>query len=173
MFRFLVLAGSIVVILSLTTFGQQAPPAPGASYLSGVYLIYYRTPMHVKVSKPEVFDDAIAAVNQYLTTKKVVVVADPERGVIRTQDTMSPQNLANLARDATADSVLLVSVDRPVASWIKLTIGAYDLSGNKLWEESASYGGGMNGKSAIDTTMQKLEPKPDAHLAKPGLPVKG
>jgi len=173
MFRFLVLAGSIVVILSLTTFGQQAPPAPGASYLSGVYLIYYRTPMHVKVSKPEVFDDAIAAVNQYLTTKKVVVVADPERGVIRTQDTMSPQNMANLARDATADSVLLVSVDRPVASWIKLTIGAYDLSGNKLWEESASYGGGMNGKSAIDTTMQKLEPKPDAHLAKPGLPVKG
>jgi len=172
MFRFLALAGSVVV-LSLAASGQQAPTAPTSASLSGVYLIYYRTPMHVQASKPEAFDEAIAAVTDYLTTKKVVIIADPERGVIRTQDTMSPQNMANLARDATADSVLLVSVDRPIASWIKLTVDAYDLSGSRLWEESASYGGGMNGKSAINKTMEKLQPKLDVHLAKPGLPVKG
>jgi hypothetical protein len=152
-------AGAIAVLhLAIAVCAQQAElSAPASSSLSGAYLL----------------DDAIAAVNDYLTTKKVVIIADPERGVIRTQDTMSPQNMANLARDATADSVLLISVDRPVASWIKLTVGAYDLSGSKLWEESASYGGGMNGKSAVNKTMEKLQPKLDAHLAKPGLPVKG
>ena len=173
MVRFLIALGSLVVILSSLVAGQQTASAQIPSALSGVYLIYYRTPMHVKASKPEVFDEAMAAVNDYLTRKKVVIIADPERGVIRTQDTMSPQNMANLARDATADSVLLVSVDRPVASWIKVTVEAYDLSGSKLWEESASYGGGMNGKSAINKTMEKLHPKLDAHLAKPGLPVRG
>ena len=152
---------------------EPSPAAQSPSALSGAYVIYFRTQAHVKYSQPEVFDGVIAAFNDYLNSQKVVVIADPERGVIRTHDTMSPQSMANLAKDATADSVLLVSVDRPIAAWIKLTVQAYDLGGTKLWEESASYGGGLSGKSAINKTMEKLQPKLNAHLAKAGLPVKG
>ena len=85
---------------------------------------------------------------------------------------MSPQNMANLAKDATADSFLLVTVDRPVAAWLKVTVAAFDVSGTQLWEESASEGGGISGKNAVEKTMAKLQPKLGPHLGKLGLPVK-
>ena len=129
-------------------------------------------PAHIDRSKPEVFDSVIAAFGEYLKIKNVVVIEDPERGIIRTQDMMSPQSMANLAKDATADSFLRITVDRPVAAWLKVTVSAFDISGTKLWEESASEGGGLTGKNAVQKTMAKLKPKLDHHVGQPGLPVK-
>ena len=168
-FSILILLASFFAVAQSSLGNSESKP----SALSGTYLIFYRTPIHVNVSKAEVFDSAVSAVIDYFNSKHVVVIQDPERGLVRTEDTMSTQSMGNLARDATADTFLLITVDRPISAWIKLTVEAYDLSGTKLWEESASYGGGINGKAAIDKTMKKLQPKLDAHLGKAGLPVKG
>jgi len=93
---------------------------------SGTYVLAYRTPAHQKYSTLDVFDEAVSQLNEYFQTKKVVCLVDPERGIVSTQGALSTDNMLALAKNAGASIVLLVTVDRPKTSWIKVTVQAID-----------------------------------------------
>ncbi len=150
-----------------------AAQAPGSSntQTESAYIAAFRTRGHVNRSSPEVFHRAVDGVLDLLKSKRVVLASDPSRPMIQTQETMPRETLLNLAKDAGANYVLVVTVDRPAVSWLKITIQCFDGSGKPLWEEHASYGGGMTGKKAVDNVLEKLGKQLEPRWGQPGLPV--
>lgn len=148
------------------------PPATATTTSGGVYYIAFRTSAHIARSGPEVFHQVSSDMLAYLTSHNVNVVSDPERGTIETTNAMSVESMTRLARHAGAQSVLLVTVDRPAAAWLKILVQAYDLDGKLLWEESADKKSGMNGGNAPQVVGERIQKKLEPHLGKQGLPVR-
>ena len=142
-----------VLLLSATPLlAQVKSPDP-----AGVYFAAYRTPAHGRYSKPEVFHDIVSGVVEYLEKNNVLIVQDPVRKRIESADLIPTATLVNIARDAGAASVLLLTVDRPMTKWVKLTVEAYDLSGASLWKESVDESGGLRGKGGVKKALGKLQ----------------
>jgi hypothetical protein len=137
----------------------------------GVYYAAFRTSAHIARSTPQIFHDVSQDLLDYLKSKRVRIVADPERGVLETSDQMSTESMLRLAKLAGASGLLLVTVDRPAAAWLKITVQSFDESGKQLWEESADKKSGLNGKSAPHDVGEKIKSKLEAHIGKEGLPL--
>ena len=151
----------------LVVFAAQSP---STAKTEGVYYVAYRTPAHVSRSSPDVFHEVANGMLEFLKQNDVNIVADPERGTIQTSELFSTGSLLNLTRSASANYLLYVTVDRPAASWLKVTFQCYDLSGKALWEEHASSAGGLSGKAAPSKTMENLKKKLLPRIGQPGLP---
>ncbi len=144
----------------------QEPP------VQGVYIITYRSPAHVRSSSPEVFHSAAADIRKTLSDQGVRIVQDRERGFIENESKMSIGNMAMLARESGAGSLLFITVDRPTTKWIKLVLRAYDLDGNLIWEESVDSGmSAMSGGSGYRKCFEKLEKVIAKRIGGPGLPA--
>jgi hypothetical protein len=79
--------------------------------------------------------------------------------------------MLRLAKLAGASNLLLITVDRPAASWLKITVQSFDRNGKQLWEENADKKSGLNGKSAPHDVGEKIKSKLDGHIGKEGLPL--
>lgn len=145
-------------------------PCSSGAHSDGVYYVVYRTPAHVSRSSPEVFHEIATDLLDFLKKSDVNVVADPERGTIQTTELFSVESLLNLTKDAGATYLLYVTVDRPAAAWLKLTVQCYDLSGKILWEEHVSANSGLSGKGAPKKTEENIEKKLVPRIGQPGLP---
>jgi len=143
--------------------------APAAAQGEGVYFVAHRTQRHIKYSAPGVFHQLVADLVQYLKSRDVRIVEDPERGILETDEAFSTTSLLNLTRNAGAASLLLVTVDRPVTKWLKVTVQAYDLNARLLWSEEASSGGGLSGGGAPAKVLKTLQKSLDSRVGKPGL----
>lgn len=137
----------------------------------GVYYAAFRTSAHIARSTPEIFHGVSQDLLEYLKSKGVHIVADPERGVLETSDQMSTESMLRLAKLAGASCLLLVTVDRPAAAWLKITVQSFDQNGKQLWEENADKKSGFNGKSAPHDVGEKIKSKLVPHIGKDGLPV--
>lgn len=146
--------------------GTEAKPVK-----AGVYYAAFRTSAHIARSSPEIFHGVSQDLLDYLKSKGVSIVADPERGVLETSDQMSTESMLRLAKLAGASGLLLVTVDRPAASWLKITVQSFNESGKQLWEEKADKKSGLNGRSAPHDVGEKIKNKLGAHIGKEGLPV--
>ena len=147
-----------------------AAQSPNSAKPDGVYYVAYRTPAHVTRSSPDVFHEVANDTLEFLKKNDVNIMTDPERGTIQTSELFSTDSLLNLTRDAGANYLLYVTVDRPSVSWLKVTLQCYDLSGKALWEEHASSGGGLSGKGAPSKTMESLKKKLLPRIGQQGLP---
>lgn len=83
------------------------------------------------------------------------------------------ETVFKIARDAKANSVLYVIVDRPISKWIKITAHCYDMSEKQVWMEEASNASSMSGGGGLKSTKRKLREKLDKHVGGEGLPVVG
>jgi len=151
-------------------FALPASRSSSSAPAEGLYYVAYRTPAHVSRSSPEVFHEVANDMLDFLRQHDVNIVADPERGTIQTNELFSTDSLLKLARDAGANYLLYVTVDRPAASWLKVTVECYDSSGKVLWAESASAKSGLSGKNAPSKTMDALKKKLAPRIGQPGLP---
>jgi hypothetical protein len=169
-----VLLASVIGILLLFGALPAALPAvdaqtPVEARDDGVYFVAYRTQRHIKYSAPDVFHRLVADLVEYLKSRDVRIVEDPERGILETDEAFSTDSLLNLARNAGAATLLLVTVDRPVTKWLKVTMQAYDLNAKLLWSEDASSGGGLSGGGAPAKVLKTLQKKLGSRIGKPGL----
>jgi len=136
-----------------------------------MYYVAFRTSAHIARSAPEIFHAVSQDLLDHLKSKGVLIVADPERGFLETSDQMSTESMLRLAKLAGASFLLLVTIDRPAAAWIKITVQSFDESGKQLWEENADKKSGLNGKSAPHDVGEKIKSKLAAHVGKEGLPT--
>ncbi len=159
----------LLLPLAATLSAQQEshPPTPQPS----VYLVVFRTPAHVRYSKPEVFHGFATDLKAFLQEKNVPIKVDPERGTIETESPMSVGSMLNIARQVRATSLLFVTVDRPFTKWIKVTLQSYDLDGKLLWTEEASDAGSLTGKGGYKKSLERIEKDLEKRLGGPGLPV--
>jgi hypothetical protein len=165
---FLLLLATAVLAQQAVTSGSSGAPALKSA---GVYYAAFRTSAHISRSSPDIFHSVSQDLLSHLKSKGVPIVADPERGVLETSDQMSTESMLRLAKLAGASNLLLVTVDRPAASWIKITVQSFDETGKKLWEESADKKSGLSGKTAPHEVTEKIKSKLEAHLGKDGLPM--
>jgi hypothetical protein len=143
---------------------------PASSFVAA-----FRTPAHVKLSSPFVFNDAVDGVIEFLRSSKVVLandaLIDPSRSIIRMQENMSREDLLVMAKSGGATHLLLITVDRPTSKWLKLQLECFDSTGKLLWQEQASYGGGVAAGSAVPKTLERLELRIQARFGQPGLRI--
>lgn len=164
-----------LLFVAISALAQQDITSKGAGNAPpkavGVYYAAFRTSAHISRSSPDIFHSVSQDLLGYLKSKGVLIVADPERGVLETSDQMSTDSMLRLTKLAGASSLLLVTVDRPAASWIKITVQSFDENGKQLWEENADKKSGLSGKSAPHEVAEKIKSKLVAHLGKEGLPL--
>jgi len=160
----------LIQLLFLVVYLFVLPGGYGQS-ANGSYVAAFRTSKHVSASKPEVFHDAVGEIVRYLDEKKVDLVSDPLRPRIETQDAISIESLAKIAKQAGASYLLYIIVDRPVTQWLKVTVQCYDLDQKMLWQESAGYTGALdvNSKKALPEIIKKLDKQFAPRLEHPGL----
>ena len=108
---------------------------------------------------------------EFLKSKQVVLVTDPERPSFQTSELFSMESLLKLAREAGASHLLYLTVDRPVTKWVKITLQCFDLSGKLLWEEVTQNGGGWSGKAGVQQALDKMKKRLETRLGGPGLAV--
>lgn len=145
--------------------------AQAADNPPGVYLVVYRTPAHVRYSKPDVFHGFSQDLLAWLRSKNVPLVIDPERGTIESESQMSVESMLNIAKQLKATALLFVTVDRPLTKWIKVTLKAFSLEGKLLWSEDASDSGSLSGKGGYQKTLGRIEADLEKRLGTEGLPV--
>jgi len=166
--RALILGFRGILVLSLSqAMGTQS--LVGAQ-TEGAYFVAYRTPAHISRSSPDVFHGIAKEVLDFLNANEVNIIRDPERGIIETDELFSLESLLNLTKNAGATHLLYFTVDRPAASWVKVTLQCYDLSAKLLWEEHATVTSGMTGKSAPSKVVENLKKKILPRMGQPGLP---
>jgi len=146
-------------------------PATEAA-VPAVYVVVFRTPAHVRNSKPEVFHGFAQDLWSFLKEKDVPLKVDPERGTIESESPMSVESMLNIAKQVGASTLLFVTVDRPMTKWIKVTVKSYGLDGQLQWSEEASDAGSMTGKGGYKKTLERIETGLSKRLGGPGLPVK-
>jgi hypothetical protein len=168
----------LMLCLSLIVFHLAVPPAraaqapdPARAQAQTAYIAAFRTPAHVTRSSPEVFHGAVDSLLDLFKSKNVILASDPARPMIQTEETMPRETLLNLAKDAGAAYLLVLTVDRPAVSWLKISIQCFSVSGASLWEEHASYGGGLSGGKALADVLKKLERQLAPRFGQPGLPT--
>jgi hypothetical protein len=159
----------LLFVFTLSLKSQERPASTASE--PAVYLVVFRTPAHVRNSKPDVFHGFSADLLSYLKEEGVSIKADPERGTIETESPMSVESMLNITKQVGAASLLFVTVDRPVTKWIKVTLQSYDLEGKLQWTEEASDGGSISGKGGYRKTLERIETKLSKRLGAPGLPV--
>jgi len=144
--------------------------APSTSQVEGAFYIAYRTPAHISRSSPDVFHGIANETLEFLKSSEVNIISDPERGIIQTDELFSLDSLLNLTKNAGATYLLYLTVDRPAASWVKVTLQCYDLAGKLHWEEHATVTSGMSGKNAPTKAVENLKKKLLPRIGQPGLP---
>jgi hypothetical protein len=166
----------VVLLTSQQILRCQSTGAPPAQTESS-FVAAFRTSAHVKNSSPLVFDQVVDEVIGFLRSSDVALVNDPLRGpsnqIPRLQEDISREDLLAGAMDAGATYLLIITVDRPISQWMKVTVESYDLSGKMLWREIAGYSGwtNVNSKKALPEIMKKLGEQLSARFGKPGLPL--
>lgn len=136
---------------------------------TGTYFVAYRTPAHVARSQADVFYGITDGLREFLDSRKVVLVSDSSQRTIRTEALLSRETLLNRARQAGAAYLLYVTVDRPLSSWVKITLQCFDLSGTLLWEERTSDKWRVTGKGGVEKSLEKMQNRLAPRLGGPGL----
>lgn len=155
----------------LMTPNSGGPPLPN-KISSGVLFVAYRTPRHRKYSSEDVFQSITDDLLLFLKAHKVLLSTGAGGRTIETEARPSIYNLLDSAQNVGASSLLFLTVDRPVASWVKIELRCFDMSGNLRWAETTSDGGwGHFGEKGVQNAVARMEDKLLRRLGKPGLPL--
>jgi hypothetical protein len=169
-----VFAALSVLTMFLPSTAQEGPKTEAPKTVAvqqRVFVFVQRTDRHAKHSSQEMFHDAMNAVFDYLKQKNVAIAVDDFGGRNHAEGATPMETVFSIARDAKADTVLWVEVDRPLSKWLKVTIQCYDMNNKLLWEEKAESGGGFSGAHGLEVTTKRIQEGLDKHIAQPGLPV--
>jgi tetratricopeptide (TPR) repeat protein len=151
---------------------QPSSPLPNAVPGAALF-VAYRTSRHQQYSTPEVFGNIADQIALFLKSHNVALLNDATGRNISTESAPSVYNLVSQVRSAGGGSLILLTVDRPETSWVKLQVQCYDTSGQLLWEEStADSGWGHRGAAGVRNAIEKMEERLALRLGQAGMPTK-
>jgi hypothetical protein len=111
-----------------------------------VALVMRTTAKADKYCKPETIASVLSDTTSYLTSKGL-----------------------KIGPEASANTILVLVVDRPVSKWLEITVQGRDRDGNVLWSEKVSDGGwGHLGTSGTLNTLEKVHQIINARLVLSG-----
>ena len=187
MHRFVCCAFLLLVLVTCNPLAQPPPPQSltterqsAIPILHGDYLFVCRTPAHIKYSSRTVFEQVKNTITEFLASQHVeIVMVEESDFAALTEENLEISEIADLpdvfqkAKLVGASHILLLTVDRPMKSWVKLTIQCFDLSGQKLWEEKAANTSALTGSSGLHSALERMEARLAARIGQPGLMMGG
>jgi hypothetical protein len=164
----------VVLYVCVPSVAQDPPVVPQTPH--SVFVFLQRTSGHVEFSKPQVFEAVVDDVFAYLNSKNVSLASDEFGGRRSSMEEMPLDNVQKIARDSGADSLLYLTVDRPLAKWIRVVANCYASSGTLLWTVEADSGssitGPITGGQGLRAALKTLRRRLGEYLGKEGLPLK-
>lgn len=171
----------VVSAICLGSFLVYSPssaqnPTPVTKTSLSVFVFLIRTDNHVKYSSPQVFEEVVDDVYGYLESKRVYLAIDEFGGRRASTEEIPLESVQKIARGSGAESLLLLTVDRPAMKWIRIGAKCYGASGTLLWSFEADSGssitGPITGKAGLRAALKTLHKRLDEHIGKVGLPVR-
>ncbi len=160
---------SLILTLAAQALVAWQAEAPGNSPTAETIFVAIRTSDHMKRSSIDKFDQAVDGVEAYLRNHEVALREDPLRKQVRIEGEVRRDALTRIARDAGADQVLELVVNRPRMSWMELTLRCWTLGGQALWEVRAAASSQITSKDHVQKSISGLTKKLDPRLNGPCL----
>jgi hypothetical protein len=152
---------SLATFLLAPLFGagfEDAAAAPSA------ILIAVRSRDHMSRSSVDKFDQAVDGVEAYLEKQHIALLRDPLRGQVRIEGEANRETITRIAKDAGASQVLELVVNRPMSSWMELTLRCTKTSGELLWEVRSAASNQLTSKDHVRKALENLAKKLDTKL---------
>jgi len=165
-----------VIVFAIFCIAQEQSTAPSAATSANVnqqkvFVFVQRTDRHAKYSSAEVFHNVLTDLLDYLKTNNVAIAVDEFGGRNHAEGATPLETIFTIARDAKANSVMYIVVDRPVTKWLKITVQCFDMNQKQLWQEEVSSGGGLSGGHGFEVSTKKLHAQLEKRLGHYGLPI--
>jgi hypothetical protein len=159
-------------LLIAAPFASAQEQLESTSTPKTTYVFFQRTSGHVKASRPEVFQQVVDDIKEYLKTNRIAAVT--EQNVPSSGAELPLSAVQEMARGSKAAYLLYVVVDRPVSHWLKVTVRCYDATGRLIWEEQSAAGGlvtkvDWTSRQGVRDTLEKLHEELNKRLEQPGL----
>ncbi len=159
-------SGFILLLLSFASYLPASAQAVSTPTPQTTYLYFHRTSGHVKLSTPQVFEQAVSEIQGYVSANGVATLTE---GSAASWEAELPWSaVQDMAHRSGAAYLLYVVVDRPITKWLKVTVQCYDTAGHRIWQENAAVGG-LSGGKGERATLHKLRGELDRRLGQPGL----
>lgn len=126
------------------------------------FVFFQRTSGHMKYSTPEVFQQAVDDIQEFLRANGIATVPGTN---VSSSGGLPFWAVQEMARDSNAAYLLYVVVDRPGMKWLKVTVQCYDAMGHEIWQEQSFAGREREAHNAL----QKLRDELNKRLGQPGL----
>ena len=156
------------------TFAQA--PTHVTKTSPSVFVFLIRASDHVKFSSPQVFDEVVGDVYEFLDSRDVHLAIDEFAGRRTSKEEIPLESVLKIARGSGAESLLLLTVDRPMSKWILIEAKCYRTSGSLLWsfvaDSGSSITGPITGGTGLRAALKALHKHLEEHIGKEGLPVK-
>ncbi len=138
----------------------------------GILVAAVRTERHHSYSSESVFQEIVDDMLFHLRSKKLMLANDALSHTPQYQNAISKYDLLNQAKQAGASHALLLTVDRPVSLWVKLSLECFSVDGSSLWIEQAQGGSWLStGRSAVRAALERLKVQVNRRLVSSSLPV--
>lgn len=134
------------------------PAEPGKQKLSGTLFLAYRTGNHRAYSSGEVFQGVVDEVLLFLKQNKLRLTNDELGRTLQVESTLSTYEATAVAKKAGASHVMVLTVDRPVSSWVKLRLQCLTADDAVLLDEQTQNGSwAKTGAGGVKAAMMKLK----------------
>jgi hypothetical protein len=160
---------------TMTRLGVRVPPdtRPLPKPTDSVLFFAHRTEKHITYSSADVFQRAVDGLMLFLKSKGIALANDMVNQPMQTEMPISVDEVVGLNRNYVgASHILFLTVDRPISSWIKLTMQCLDRDGKMLWQEEAKPSW-VSLNPNIQPTIESLKKKIQDRIAKTPLPLVG
>jgi hypothetical protein len=119
-----------------------------------------------------VFEGIVDQLLVFMKSHHVLLYNDAIGRTIETETRPSIYELLGYAKKAGANSLLFVTVDRPLHSWVQVTLQCFDMTGTSLWEETTTDSGWLHtGGTGVRNAVQKIEGQLMPRFGQEGMPL--
>jgi hypothetical protein len=145
---------------------------PAKAKLDGTLFVAWRTVNHRQYSSSEVFQGIVDEVLLFLKQNRLKLANDELRSTLQVENAISTYEVTQFARKAGASHVLVLTVDRPVSSWVKMRLQCITAEGTVLWEENAQNSSWLkSGAGGVKAAIKDFKASIGKRLSKSSLPL--
>jgi hypothetical protein len=146
-----------------------APGTISAEPIRSVLFFAYRTSRHVQYSSPEVFEHLLESVLLSLRSMSISLVDNRLRAALQTNERPASvyQAIQLNERSIGASHIIVMTVDRPLAAWVKVTLQCVKREGATLWQETATRTNWVS--SNLEPTIEAIKRAVHKHIV--NLPI--
>ena len=159
--------GLIALATVIGAVSQDVHPPPTSTR---ILVFAYRAPSHVKYGKPQDFTAISDDLVTFLNSNGAAIANDLIQKPTVSAEALSKDTFATYLREAGAQRLLYVTMERPMTLNFKVTLQCYDAHGDVLWETVVKENT-VRGSTAVVQATEQLHTQLRLRMATPSVNV--